>query len=377
MMSRYIFVSAPTARVHWIALALGFALAGAVGHALAADRFDVGAEQQRAFGVELAAPAPAGDVLSRRYPAEVAVPIRQARVVSAPQGGTLTSLLVAEGETVAKGQELAELSSPDLLEAQGSLLEAVTKRNLAASELERDRQLHAEGLAPKRRLLETEARFAELSTAVEQWSQRLVLAGMPVDAVERLKQDRRLSSVLAIRAPMDGVVLEQMVSTGQAVAAAAPLYRIGRLAPLWLEIHVPVNQIAGVAAGARVVLPREDLEGQVITIGRMVHGEDQGVLVRAEVKEGTERLRPGQFVEVQLAEAAAQSGWRLPAAAVVRKEGTAYVFAAVEGGFAALPVEVVAEEEKTAVVSGELTAGARVAVSGVAALKAAWLGGAQ
>ncbi len=86
----------------------------------------------------------------------------------------------------------------------------------------------------------------------------------------------------------------------------------------------------------------------------MVHAEDQGVLVRAEVTEGTERLRPGQFVEVQLASAAAETGWRVPAAAVVRNAGAAYLFVARPGGFVAIPIQVLAEEEQNAVVAGSL-----------------------
>jgi membrane fusion protein, heavy metal efflux system len=188
-----------------------------------------------------------------------------------------------------------------------------------------------------------------------------------------------------VHAPIAGVVLEQMVSTGQAVAAAAPLYRVAELQPLWVEVHVPVDRVDALKVGGRVLLPAIDTQGEIITIGRMVHEADQGVLVRAEVTEGTERLRPSQFVEVQLTSTAEETGWRVPAGAVVRNAGAAYLFVAREGGFAALPVTVLAEEERSAVVasvSGGDPADAlgpqdRVAVSGVVALKAAWLGAAQ
>jgi hypothetical protein len=148
-----------------------------------------------------------------------------------------------------------------------------------------------------------------------------------------------------------------------------------------------------VQVGGRVQLPALDVEGRIITVGRMVHGEDQGVLVRAEVTQGTADLRPGQFTEVQLltgADAVQRTGagaeadgaedgdagaWRLPRAAVVRHAGDAYVFASAEGGFRALPVRVLAEEDRNLVVQGGLSAADRVAVSGVVALKAAWLSG--
>jgi RND family efflux transporter MFP subunit len=343
----------------------------------AASLIAVDAAQQLAFGITLTAPLPAAETLTRRYPAEVAVPNRQMRVVAAPQSGVLESLLVAEGERVEVGQVLAELRSAELVDAQSQYLESLTRLELIESELARDRTLFREGVIAERRLLESQSKQRELTTMVEQRLQLLELAGFGSEDIMTLARTRRLTSRLPVRAPIGGVVLEQMVSTGQSVATAAPLYRVAELNPLWLEIHVPVERIVGVQEGGRVLLPREDTAGTIVTIGRMVHGQDQGVLVRAEITEGTERLRPGQFVEVQLSAEAQGESWRVPLESVVRHAGHAYVFVNRDGGFEALQVQVLAEEEGSAVVSGGLSTADRLAVTGVVAVKAAWLGGAE
>ncbi|CRI64855.1 Efflux transporter, RND family, MFP subunit [Thiocapsa sp. KS1] len=343
----------------------------------AASLIAVDADQQSAFGITLASPLPAAETLTRRYPAEVAVPNRQMRVVAAPQSGVLESLLVAEGERVEIGQVLAELRSPELVDAQSQYLESLTRLELIETELARDRTLFREGVIAERRLLESQSKQRELTTMVEQRLQLLELAGFGSEDIMTLARTRRLTSRLPVRAPIGGVVLEQMVSTGQSVATAAPLYRVAELNPLWLEIHVPVERIVGVQEGGRVLLPREDTAGTIVTIGRMVHGQDQGVLVRAEITEGTERLRPGQFVEVQLSAEAQGESWRVPLESVVRHAGNAYVFVNRDGGFEALPVRVLAEEEGSAVVAGGLSTADRLAVTGVVAVKAAWLGGAE
>ncbi|WP_295881709.1 efflux RND transporter periplasmic adaptor subunit [uncultured Thiohalocapsa sp.] len=346
----------------------------------AADLVPLSADEQAAFGIELAAPEPAGTALSRRYPGKVAVPNRQLRVVAAPQAGVIEVLLVAEGERVEAGQVLARLASPELVAVQGDYLEALTRLGLADSELAREQMLHREGITAERRVIEAQARRRELATLVDQHRQRLTLAGLEPAAIAALAESRRLSSTLPVRTPIGGVVLEQMADTGESVAASAPLYRVGELSPLWVEVHVPVDALAGVAVGGGVRLPALGVDGRIITVGRMVHGEDQGVLVRAEVTAGTEDLRPGQFTEVQLltgamGETDGPGRWRLPRAAVVRDAGDAYVFAAAQGGFRAVPVTVLAEEDRTLVVRGDLSASDQVAVSGVVALKAAWLAG--
>ncbi len=334
-------------------------------------------ENQASFGIELASPEPAQDTLSRRYPAKVAVPNRQLRVVSAPQNGILEALLVAEGEQVQEGQILARLRSPELLQTQSDYLESHSRLELARSELERNRKLHSEGIVAQRRLLESRAAYRELETSADRHQQRLELAGMSAQDIDTLQRKRRLTSSLAIRSPLDGVVLAQNVSTGQAVAAADPLYRIGQLDVLWLEVHVPVDQLGPVRTGAPVRLPALNSEGRVVTIGRMVHQADQGVLVRVEIRDGVQDLRPGQFVEVQLAESAGGSAWRVSTASVLRNGGADYLFLAREGGFIPLPVQVKASEERHKVVSGDMNANDQVVTRGVAALKAAWLGGSE
>jgi RND family efflux transporter MFP subunit len=286
-------------------------------------------------------------------------------------------LLVAEGETVAEGQPLARIRSAQLLELQAAYLEARTRRQLSAETVQRDRKLRAEGIIAERRLLESESSHRELLNAEARDRQTLRLAGMSEQAVTELARDQKLTAVFEIGAPLSGVVLEQLATTGQRLAAADPLYRIGDLSTLWVEVHVPLESLGGLSPGALVELPGQQISAEVITVGRMVHGTDQGVLVRAAVSAGAERLRPGQFVEARLYQGTGAGALQLPAAAVVRSADRDFVFVSQPGGFAAVPVTVLAREGDMAVIRAELSADSAVVVRGTAALKAAWVGGAE
>jgi membrane fusion protein, heavy metal efflux system len=366
----------PTTRSRraWPGLALLLLLTPLGGRA--GDTIPMSAEQQQAFKIEWAAPQGATEQHSRRYPAAVVVPNPQLRVVAAPWSGVLERLRVAEGEVVGAGQILAELRSPALIEAQSAYLESLIRLELAERERDRDRTLQREGLIAERRSVESESKYREQATLVDHKRQLLELAGLSAENIATLTRTRRLTSVLPVRAPIGGVVLEQLVSTGQSVDSATALYRLGDLDPLWLEIHVPTDQLAGLQIGARVwptALP--EMAGRLITIGQWVDERDQGVVVRAEIHDPSGRLRPGQFVEAQLSTEAEAASWRLPAAALVRQGAEVYVFVARPGGFEALPVTLIAREEQDAVVSAAtLQVEDRVAVGGVVALKAAWLG---
>ena len=48
-----------------------------------------------------------------------------------------------------------------------------------------------------------------------------------------------LSSLLNIRAPIGGVVLERLTTLGARLDIQAPIYRLADLSELWLEINIP------------------------------------------------------------------------------------------------------------------------------------------
>ena len=148
--------------------------------------------------------------------------------------------------------------------------------------------------------------------------QALTLAGMPEEAIERLADSQQMSAVLEVSSPLSGVVLEQLATAGQRLAASDPLYRVGDLSSLWVEVHVPLDALHNIAPGSKVELS-QDLSATVITVGRMVHGTDQGVLVRAEVREG--RCRAAARA---VCRGAAQPGGRRPGTAFASARAAAY-----------------------------------------------------
>jgi RND family efflux transporter MFP subunit len=334
---------------------------------LHAQTLTLDAVQRAAFGIETAPVQLATEALSKPYPAKVQVPNTQLRVLSAPLEGVVEALLVAEGESVEEGQTLARVRSQGLLELQATYLETSA----------RDKKLYADGIVAKRRLLESQSAYHELSTAEERDRQSLLLAGLSESMLKELVREKTLSAVLEVKAPLSGVVLEQIATAGQRLAVSDPLYRIGQLFPLWIEVHVPLNALGTIAPGSLVRIAEGGIDAEVITVGRMVHGTDQGVLVRAEVRDGAEHLRPGQFVEAQISQGAGNGAFVVPAQAVVRMDSQDQVFVQRANGFELLAVEILSRERTVVVVRANLEPSDSVVTSGTAALKAAWAGGAE
>lgn len=331
--------------------------------------------QRNALGIETVAVESAGSRISASLPGKVTVPNVQLHVLTAPQGGLVERLLVAEGESVITGQPLIEIESPQWLALQSEYLEVWSRHQLAKTNYERDVRLQREGIIAERRLLESRAEYEASSASLSRVRGMLELAGVDQAGLDALRSKRSLDGTLTVRAPFDGVVLEQMVTAGSRVEAADPLYRIGRLKPLWVEVHVPLDKAGAIQPGERAVVSGIDVSGPVVAIGSMVHGADQGVLVRAEIDDGAERLRPGQFVQVRLASIAGERHFRVPRAALVYRDGAGYVFVARADGFDPVPAKVLSEEPAHVIIEADLAPDTRIAMTGTAAIKAAWLGG--
>jgi len=345
--------------------------------ALQAQTITLTEQQQQMLGVSTEAIQSTETSWSPSHPASVQVPNDQLRVVSTPVPGLLEHLAVAEGATVSKGDVLAVIMSPAMLQQQSNYLDALSSLDLANTQMKRDRQLDKEGIISKRRFLETQSSYIRARTQVEQARQILELAGLDKTELDQLARDHKLSSKLKIRAPLDGVILEQMAVSGQRLEALDPIYRLGFLSPLWLEIHAPLEEVVQIQPGTRVEIQNPAISARVITVGRMVHGEDQGVMVRAEVTEKTELLRPGQFVQVRLAISGKGQQFRIPRSSMIRGQDKTWVFAQSPQGFEPKEVTVINEESKHLIVSGQLSDGEHIAVSGTSALKATWLEGSE
>lgn len=344
-----------------------------IAHAQAAD-IAMTASQQLSLGVTVTPIGKNSVFSSRHFPAEIVVPIGQERVVSAPQSGLLDQLYIAAGQTVKKGQVIAHLISPDLLSLQRDYLQAQTQKKLAAKSLTRDAELFKDGIIAQRRYLETESAHEETSATLAQRKQALRLAGMNDSAISKLSPTTGMGSGITLTAPMDGQVMEQMVTTGQRVDMAMPLYRIANLSPLWLEIHAPLEGLPFVKIGMPVSVPKLQASGKLIAVIRSVNRADQTLHLRAEITKGAEKLSPGQLVEVEISLGGQAAYFSVPKSALARQGAEAIVFVQAKTGFTPVKVKVISEQGEEAIVDADFKGTEKIAVTGVSAIKGTWLG---
>lgn len=304
-----------------------------------------------------------------RLPAQVVIPPAQVEVVTAPLPALVVGVNVAYGDTVRKGQVLARLQGPAMLEARRDHAQAEAQAALAAENLRRDEALFAEGIIARSRLAATLAAGRQAQALLAEKRELLRQSGMAVAGGSPAGSGE-------LRAAFDGVVLEAAAQPGLRVDAMTPLFKLGRIAPLWLEMQASAQQASGVAAGDAVSVPGCARPGRVVRVAPHMQASSQSLLIRAELPDPAGCVKPFQFVQARVSAGKARPAdtWQVPPAALVRHQGGTWVFVATAGGFEPTPVKILDESAETASVSATLSAGSHIAVKGMAAIKAAWLG---
>jgi cobalt-zinc-cadmium efflux system membrane fusion protein len=331
-------------------------------------------EQEQHIGIRTQEPEPIASMPLARAPARVSLPPQNEHIVSAAQAGLVQKVDVAIGVKIRQGQVLARLQSPGLLALQRDVLDADTNYTLAQAKLNRDTTLLKEGIISTMRFQETQSDSERYATGLKEAEQVLAAAGASAADIQELKKTRKLNSFMSVTSPTDGVILERMVTAGQRVDVLAPLFRVGKLDELWLEIDMPQERLHELRLGDKVHIENARHDARIAHIGQSVNPGSQSALVRAIIEGAPADIRPGQNVNVQLSHASTDQLLRLPLGALIRHEGKDYVFVRVAGGFAARQVAVASTEDRKATIHEGLQTGEEVAVQGVAALKAAWIG---
>lgn len=243
--------------------------------------------------------------------------------LSAGVAGTVWQIEKAPGQAVRKGDLLAVVSAPEAGKARSAFLQAHAEAELKGQLLERLRK--AGEAVPGRAIVEAEAARLQAQAVLTQARQTLVDLGLPIqvedlkglaaeevarrvqflglpeELVKKLDPKATPANLLALRSPIDGVVVTRQAIVGEGVDAAKTLFVVADTSRMWLILHVPLADARHLAVGQvarfRPDDDQADLEGKVTWISTAADERTRTVSVRAELPNPDGRLRantPGQ-----------------------------------------------------------------------------------
>lgn len=226
--------------------------------------------------------------------------------------GRISEINFTEGGKVEKGQVLVRL---DDSVAKARVQQARANLQLAGSQHRRSVELNKQGFVSRQARDEAASNLAVQQAAV-------ALAEAELEKT-------------AIQAPFNGLVGLRTVSVGDYVGPGTDLVPIEAVDPLNVDFRIPEQFLGSVAVGSRLHVSFDALagfqrEGTVGAISPQVDVGGRSLLLRANVPNPDDLLRPGLFARVQLELAEAQ-GLVVPESALAPSGDAQYVYR-VENG---------------------------------------------
>ncbi len=310
-----------------------------------------------------------------KLPGRIVLDPQKESLVSAWIAGQVDRIQVRSGESVQKGQQLAQVQSPELGVAVAAFRTA-TARDLAAdARLERLQALEKDGVASRAQVLESEADHAEAEGEMEAAEERLRVLGVPM-AWRAPHSGEHFPSRIPVRSPISGTVLTADVGVGERVDPGQALFRVGDLDQVWLLLDVFESDLSRVSTGQHVSFaveawPGVSFSGPVDQVGDWLDPQTRSLQVRVLVDNPEHKLKPNMYAQAELTEAQGGAlGVLLPAEAVVLVEGRRGVFVEEQPGhFAFRAVEIQAESKSEVLLVDGVLAQESVVLEGAWALK--------
>lgn len=190
------------------------------------------------------------------------------------------------GETVAKGQRLFDIYSPDLVTAQQEYLLALEQyRSLGESDFESIRE-------SARRLLEAS------QTRLQYWDVSLA-------RIRQLENSGKVEKTITVFSPAYGVVMKKNALEGNYVKAGDLQFEIVDLSTVWVDVDIYEHEIPLVkkdmpAEMTLSYIPGKQFKGRVLFIYPYLNPKTRTVRIRLEFPNPDGFLKPDMYTNILL-----------------------------------------------------------------------------
>jgi len=296
--------------------------------------------------------------------------------VGARVEGKIVAARGLPGDAVAVGEVLAEVRSVELERLQTDLLQAWSRLDLAVADRDLARELLARKAIAAKEVVRKEMEQRQADREAEALKARLRLVGMTDREIEQLRAAAATSSLLAIRAPIAGVIVERNAVVGEVATPEKTLFRLADLRQVLAEGEAFESQAPRLRRGLPVrvlagAVPGRHFTGRVSHVAPVVDPDRRTLRVWAEIDNSPDAsLRPNMYAQLLVVLSERSKALAIPVDALLSGDGEEAVFVRVGGGYERRPVAVGLRDDRYAEVKAGLAPGDRVVVTGKQQLEA-------
>jgi RND family efflux transporter MFP subunit len=192
--------------------------------------------------------------------------------------------VTSPGQVVDKDAPLLSIYSPDLLTSEREFVELLRMRDEAKSKDARETPQH---------LIESARRRLQLWNVTEQ-------------QIADLERTRKASDKLTLLSPFRGIVQSVPVEQGKSVKVGDMLVEVADLSLVWMWAEFYENELSMLQVGQKLAItaksyPGQTFDGTIALIDPFINETKRTAKVRIDIPNANFKLRPGMYVNAELA----------------------------------------------------------------------------
>ncbi len=209
--------------------------------------------------------------------------------------GVISTTYFSQGDTVYKGQVLAEMQSTELSLLQAELTSIEAQILIVEVDLFAKQQLFNDGISSNKELIELKSQWKVLQSDKKK-----------IQATLSLFNADDTKGVFLIKAPSTGVITKKNINPGTTITDQGDiLFSISDLSTLWAMADIYPSQIGYVNKDMQVLVkspsyPDETFQGKIDLVSDILDDTTKVLKARINLDNKQNKLKPGMMIELDI-----------------------------------------------------------------------------
>lgn len=274
---------------------------------------------------------------------QLEVPPQNEATITTVVGANVVSINVIEGDKVNKGQTVAYLSHPNIIQKQTDYLNAYSNSQFLKKEYERQKTLYDAGVGSGANFQKAEAQYQASRSMANGLEAQLKQLSISAAGVRNGTIYQRVS----LRSPIEGFVQKVEIKTGQYVDPQTDLMEIVDTQHVHADLMVFEKDVFKVKEGQKVTfnvqsIPGKELTAEIYSVGKTFEQNPKAIHVHAEIENKKGNLIPGMYIQGRIQTDNTKT-LAMPESAIAANGNRFFVFSAEkkDDNWAFIPYEII------------------------------------
>jgi cobalt-zinc-cadmium efflux system membrane fusion protein len=245
--------------------------------------------------------------------------------------GRVYKIFAKPGDHVNAGTILMTVEGMEIGEIKAAFLSAKAQLDYAKVNYERQKSLAEQKVSSQKALFEAQAEYEKAAAEYNAQDKKIHSIGLTDEEIIKSNHGDHTSGTISVKSPVNGVVVERNVVTGQYVDGTTNAFKILNTGTVWVDGQIYEKDLSKInniktAMFTTSSYPHDKFTGKIIFTGYTVDEQTRTINIRGEFGNPGNKLKPQMFGEMSITAGANSMAFMIPAEALIKIDNADYVF---------------------------------------------------